>query len=64
LTTRHLRRAQLGRQPIAAGEQFVHFGDDAFLRGQGWEGDRLAPEVRLFWKSRTSTPPPPTAPSR
>ena len=42
LTAGDLRLAQLAFERGAADEEFVHFGDDAFLFGEGWEGnDRL-----------------------
>ena len=34
-----LGAAQFGFQGAALGEEFVHFGDDALLLGQWWEGD-------------------------
>ena len=37
LTAGDLRLAQLTFEGGAAGEEFVHFGDDAFLFGEGWE---------------------------
>lgn len=39
LTAGDLRLAQLAFEGGAAGEEFVHFGDDAFLFGEGWEGE-------------------------
>lgn len=37
LTARDLRLAQLAFERGAAGEEFVHFSDDAFLFGKEWE---------------------------
>ena len=38
LLARDLRLAQFAFEGGAAGEEFVHFGDEAFLFGEGWEG--------------------------
>ena len=39
LTGRDLRLAQFAFERGAAGEEFVHFGDNAFLFGEGWDTD-------------------------
>ncbi len=31
---------ELGVQLVAEGHQFIHFGDDAVLFGERWEGER------------------------
>ena len=44
LTAGDLRLAQLAFERGAADEEFVHFGDDAFLFGEGWEGNQDLPK--------------------
>ncbi len=42
LTAGDLCLTQFAFEGGAAGEEFVHFGDDAFLFGEGWESNKIA----------------------
>ena len=39
---RFVSRGEARFQPVAQGHQFIDFGDDAVLLGEGWEGNRNA----------------------